>query len=718
MKTPAGFFLATILVAGSLPAQEAGLLKQQPNTWVKRSPLKGGPPSPGMGYEASFGYDPKHKVVIRWAGHNQGGGGEQNAETWTYHPATAKWTLKEPNLSPPGVCCAQQNVFAEDQNRFLRFRAFSGSHGWQWFREIYLNNSPVWSYDLATNTWRDLRSVPAPQVSPLRCAAWDSDHQVVVIFAGEGNHEGTVVYDPYTNVWTRMRPKVQPAPRSAGNLAYDAERKLHILFGAQFADDPHTWAYNLRKNEWRDMKPKVQPPTDKNDAVLAYDAKNKIVVASVRVIDKTDGKEIQGGHYETWTYDAGKNEWQKMNPPSEPPGWGNRRRILAYVPDQNVVLMENYINPSQRVPGVEREQQIWTYRYAEPKEKPGLLPPPALSVTTTKDGAGLFWKPSPSPGVTGYKVFRGEGSLPWKVAFAQIAQVDSMPFIDPGVKPGKVYHYFVQAIGKGGESSPSRKVRTQLPTIEDVVVSVVSPAEARITWPAPAAKDIAGYHVERAVVDVLSEDQILRLKKDTPPLAEPSVGGIRAIGPFVRLTKTPVKETRFSDTTIDLRKPATFDGDPLFVHRFPADRLDPKGKPYRYAVYAYRVIAVNKLGVDSGAGPYALTIPSPVKWLFSKEAGEKCHLIWAANPEQKIAGYRVYRMESPRINGPGQPVTRLTAEPVALNRYIDDKAGKVTRRYWVVAVDALGQEGCPSAPAWFERQFKKYYAPFVGEWHQ
>ena len=27
-------------------------------------------------------------------------------------------------------------------------------------------------------------------------------------------------------------------------------------------------------------------------------------------------------------------------------------------------------------------------------------------------------------------------------------------------------------------------------------------------------------------------------------------------------------------------------------------------------------------------------------------------------------------------------------------------AGKVTRRYWVVAVDALGQEGFPSAPTW------------------
>jgi hypothetical protein len=35
-----------------------------------------------------------------------------------------------------------------------------------------------------------------------------------------------------------------------------------------------------------------------------------------------------------------------------------------------------------------------------------------------------------------------------------------------------------------------------------------------------------------------------------------------------------------------------------------------------------------------------------------------------------------------------------------------------------VAVDALGQEGVPSAPVWHYRQFRKAYEPFVGAWHQ
>src|SRR5579871_3596322 len=103
--------LALALALAGLTSADPPGLRQEPNTWVKRSPLKGGPPSPGMGYETSLGYDPVNRRVIRWGGHNQGGGGEQNAETWVLDPLTMTWELKEPNRSPPGVCCAQQNLF-------------------------------------------------------------------------------------------------------------------------------------------------------------------------------------------------------------------------------------------------------------------------------------------------------------------------------------------------------------------------------------------------------------------------------------------------------------------------------------------------------------------------------------------------------------------------------------------------------------------------------
>jgi hypothetical protein len=622
-----------LLLVPTVVLGQERVLKQAPNTWVKRSPLTGGPPSPVLGYEGSFGYDPFAKKIIRWGGHTQSGGHEQQNETWTFDPLTAEFELLETNTAPPGVCCAQQDVFDPVMGRFLRFRAFSGSHGWHWFRENYLSNSSVWSLD-PVGEWRNMRPLPEPVVAPLRCASWDSDHHVVVVFGGEGSSEGTLVYDPYDNTWTRKHPKVQPPFRSGGNMVYDSRRKRHVLFGAQFSDDPHTWAYHLDDNQWIDLAPKVQPPTKANDAVMAYDAGNDVIVASV----KSDGSEDAQGSYETWVFDGAANTWKNMAPTPAPPGFGNRRRLMAYVPDLNVIVMENYVNPPQKVAGTDREQQMWTYRYADVK------------------GATKAAAPAPE--------------------------------------------------------------RMRPPLVKRLTASVLGPRRVKLAWQSLKGTGVVGYHVERAVVDAFSEDEIVRLRKDTPPLAEPSVGGIRAVGPFQRLTQTPLAALSYVDEAVDLTRPQPIEGKPIFVHRFGKDQVVDAGKKYRFAVHAYRVRAVDEKGAESGPSPYVLTIPAAPEYLFSKEAGDDCHLKWQRNAEDGVTGYRVYRMESPRINGPGQKVTRVTEAPVSEAAYVDKGIGKAQRRYWVVAIDALGQEGQPSAPTWHYRLFRSYYQPFTRDWHQ
>jgi fibronectin type 3 domain-containing protein len=385
------------------------------------------------------------------------------------------------------------------------------------------------------------------------------------------------------------------------------------------------------------------------------------------------------------------------------------------VPDQDLLLLEVYANPTERVPGVDREQQIWTYRMAEPKPDGAPQPPTGLKVTAEARAAVLEWKPSRD--AASYAIYRGTGEQPWRVEYQRVATVQAPTFRDADVKPGVVHYYFIRSVTKDGvESAGSVKVRTQPRIVEDIIVSVMSPKEVRLSW--KASDGAAGYHVERALVEVFSEDEIVRLKKDTPPLKEPSVGGLKMVGPFVRLTKEPIRATNYTDPSLDLTKPDGAINEPLYRHRFDPKQLDAKGTPYRYAVYAYRVHAANALGVESGSSPYFLTIPSAPQWLFAREDGDRCHLKWAANPERGLTGYRVYRMEGPKINGPGQKVTRLTDGPVAETTFTDAQATKETKRYWVVAVDALGQEGIPSAPAWHYRQFRKYYVPFVGEWHQ
>jgi len=157
------------------------------------------------------------------------------------------------------------------------------------------------------------------------------------------------------------------------------------------------------------------------------------------------------------------------------------------------------------------------------------------------------------------------------------------------------------------------------------------------------------------------------------------------------------------------------EGEALQEHHMYDEHLDKNGKPYRFAVFAYRIRAVNALGVESGPSPYCLTIPSIPRWVFAKEDGKTCSLKWAQNPEKNLQGYRVYRLDG---RWDKVPISRLTEEPVEDLTFSDSTAGDKIRRYHVVAVDALGQEGMPSRPVWYRREWGRYYEPFVGEWHQ
>ena len=123
-------------------------------------------------------------------------------------------------------------------------------------------------------------------------------------------------------------------------------------------------------------------------------------------------------------------------------------------------------------------------------------------------------------------------------------------------------------------------------------------------------------------------------------------------------------------------------------------------------VYAYIVRAVSRLGVESGPSPYALTIPSEPTSVFNREKGATAELKWAANPEQGIVGYRVYKLEGT------WNIVCLTKEPTQATTFTHQSA---PTRYWIVAVDALGQEGQPSSPVWHQRRYAGFFA---GPWHQ
>ncbi len=686
-----------IVAGGPLPAQEPHPLL----TWVKRHPrdlvpAKGHKPSPRLGYETTYGYDPLRRLLIRYGGHNQGGGGEQNSEVWTYDLDRDLWSLKEPDDAPPGVCCGQQNVFDDALGRFIRFPAFSGSHGWQSPREIALKDSSVWTYDLDTNTWRAMRPCPEIWPAPLRGAAFDPELRVTVLHGGEGASHGTAVYDLYTNTWHARKPDGgPPANLSQPGFAYDAVHRRFVLFGSQFQSDPRTWVYDLRANRWEVLAVREHPPADKSCPVLAADTRNGIVLCSVLGVSGL----------ETWALDVAKPAWTRLPVRQEPDPSGARNRVLVYLADRNLFVLENRTRD---------EQQIWTFRYAE---APPALGVKDLRVTTLSRAARLSWKPVPAADCR-YTICRGQGANPWEVNPVPVAErLEATTFDDRHLLPGTVYYYQVRAVDPTGKVvGVSPLVSTRPPVVTGLVLSVLAPRELQLDWQPPAAEDIVGYHVERADVAVYSSLQVKRIRDRYPQASDSAAGRIKAIGPFRRLTSQPLQQPSFIDHGADLGAGQREPANPIAERPLRPDQLDASARPYPYATYAYRVVAVNRLGVESGPSPLVFTYPSAVRGVLAREEpGGKTRLRWQDNPERSIVGYYVYRHNG---RWDKDPILRLTPAPLHATEFVDHQAGEGTRRYEIVALDRLGQEGEPSQPVWSRREWKRFYDPYVGQWHQ
>jgi fibronectin type 3 domain-containing protein len=661
------------------------------NQWVKQSPREGAP-APRFSWEGSGGYDPFNRMWIHHGGHD---GTPQGFHLFTYDLNRGVWEQKFPNTSPPGVCCVDgANVFDVANRRFVRFPGASLGHGYQWSRGVKLKNSHVWLYDLDTNTWVNMRPPPYKPFLAREglgymdaAATYDPNHEVVISFGGQGSSGGTnnlFVYDAYANALYRLNAANPPSPRDGMGLAYDARNDCLVMFGSQYDNDEKTWIYRYGTNRWEAHDLNPHPPGKKLGTYstipkMAYDSSNEVCLC---VVWDTNSNE-----HETWAFDAAKLRWAKMGPPAEPEPSMSRSRNLSYVAEYNLFLLE-----TSSKEGKGNAPQIWTYRYKKAPPNPRPAPPTNLQLATDRGKTALTWAASTS-GVKEYHVYRALAEEPWKARFEKIAAVTGTSFEDQDPTAGKTYFYTVRAVGTdGSESQPSFRVRTQPRVLLKPVVSVLAADKVEVSWNAHPATDVVGYNVYRGVALMRSVQKgtPAAWKDNDPEYPEPMPVEVRDVTDLQKLNDQPVKTTAFTDAKVNLTN------------------KDAEATEYRYHVHAYLIKAVNRLGTESGPSPYALTIPSEPTNVLNREAGGLANLKWDAHPEKGIVGYRVYKLEGT------WNIVRLTDDPIKATTF-SHKGGGGPTRYWVTAVDALGQEGQPSSPVWHNHSYAGF---FKGEWHQ
>jgi hypothetical protein len=661
------------------------------NEWVKQSP-KGGKPAPNFGWEGSGAYDPVSKLWIHQGGHD---GVPQGFALFTYNLETGDWRQRFPNTSPPGACCVDGgNVFDVANGRFVRFPGASLGHGYQWSRSVKLKSSHVWLYDPAGNTWTNMRPPPyrffankegLGSLNP--GAAYDPVHELALSFGGQGNQgdmNNLFAYDAYANRLHPLTATNRPSPRDGMGLTYDPDTNGLITFGSQYASDEKTWIYRYETGAWQGHDLEPHPPGKKLGTYstiprMAYDTANRMVLCLTW--------DTKTNEHQTWTLDAAKMQWRKMDPKVEPAPSMSRSRNLSYIEEHNVFVLEL---SSKEAKG--NGPQIWTYRYDKAPANKRTAAPADVQVVTHKDSATLSWKANAAP-VKEYRIYRSQPEKPWQTKFERVGTTAGTTLQDVKLPAGKNYHYQVRAVGMDdAEGPPSFQARTQPRVALKPLVSVLGEGKVEVAWGKHPAADIIGYNVYRgtAIARAVKKGTSGAWKDNDPEYAEPVVVEVKDLVDVKKLNDQPLLDLKFFDGQ------ATFKAEPA------------KADEYNYHVYAYIVTAVNRLGVESGPSPYALTIPSEPQNVLCREKGEMAELKWDANPEKGIAGYLVYKLGKGVFD-----IMRVTPEPIKATTFTH-QAGRNPTRYWVVAVDALGQEGEPSSDVWANRSYKGF---FEGEWH-
>jgi hypothetical protein len=280
------------------------------------------------------------------------------------------------------------------------------------------------------------------------------------------------------------------------------------------------------------------------------------------------------------------------------------------------------------------------------------------------------------------KSFKLVYTIPGALADSYAAQgkirfTDPLPSEDLRAKPGAVYAYRIRTrASKKKDSADSNSVTAKVYPVPDRIASLdarVTQNAIELSWPPPqfataanSAETVSGYHVYRGELDAsspvpASNDLSQARWKSQPILLAPS------------------QSNSYRDTLFDF------------------------GKTYVYQVRSLVIADGNPIESDDSTPAIVTprdTFPpaAPQNLVIAEIPGENgavsVDLSWSINPENDLAGYRIYRSEQQ-----GERGHSLQAELLLAPSYRDVSV-QPGHRYWYVATaaDRAGNESAPSEP--------------------
>jgi hypothetical protein len=231
--------------------------------------------------------------------------------------------------------------------------------------------------------------------------AYDEGNQTAVLFGGQGL--SSYLNDTWTwngASWTEQHPPLSPPARFGAAMAYDATRKVVVLFGGmgdlssfQIGALGDTWTWN--GTTWTEQHPMVSP-SPRRGASLAFDATSGQVV----LFGGDAAHRVPLFLNETWLWNG--TTWTQRNPASSPAG--RVGAILAYDDAASQLVLFGGAN------GMLGDTWIWDGRTWIQGE-PSLSPSPrydASAAYSSSDGELLLFG-----GWSGYSGWRLDETWAW-----------------------------------------------------------------------------------------------------------------------------------------------------------------------------------------------------------------------------------------------------------------------------------------------------------------
>ena len=654
--------------------------------------------SPNLPRDNDIAYDPGAKRVVLHGGH-MGRLYVQSPYTYLYDIAANRFYESQAIVRPQRRCFA--NLDYVDSCKRIVSANGSSHHGSLPQGEVRGEYTQVslgdprgpWFYSSAADIWEDSRTLPPRwQRRPNAPIAYEASSDML---AGLAIND-LMLFCPRTNrVHFHPLPDEMKDLHGYGIAADPLHRKIVVFGGSrpgsylrQEGVSPEqayekfvqgdTWVYDVAGDGWSKCRSNFRPPRGMPlhagmNLQMVYHDPSGMVLLFQNGTDKHEPDPQKWGAMEMWSFDVATEQWSRRpEVVNAPPMVG----LVEYAAAEDTIVMFGGGPDGLEDDGKTLSPALSRHVYALKLKLPNreVLPPPQPErafAATAEESVTLVWKVAPG---ASYDIYRAAADhRPAHFTKINPRPIPANQFIDPGVTPGKVFAY--QVVQTGAKGRRSLPVFTQPCHPVGLVASVEAPNRVALRWDANAEQDIAGYLVVRA---------------DGKELDQPT---------GKRLFRQPQEATHYVDEQLDLSNGV---------------------------IRSYIVMAVNRLGTQSGPSPIAYTVPDAPRGLTVLEgvapgnSDGECvawTLSWSMPRDVKVAGFNIYHATE-HIDTVRHPEkyeafwklwSKLNDKPVeqAEFDFAIPQDGPPHHYFFVRAVNILGQEGfCTDIISPTDRRFR------------